>query len=151
MEERGEPSPVAHACEPTQAAPGHVLEEDALDRILGAERQDLGMGRLTRRAMPGDDTPMPIHVRAEPGDYAEACLLPGDPLRACVAETFLEDVQQRNWERGMLGFRNLSRQARPVQSTGMGCPSAAIVIEARHAPVKRMLIGLASPTWRSAT
>src|SRR5919108_518327 len=25
---------------------------------------------------------MPIHVRANPGDYAEACLLPGDPLRA---------------------------------------------------------------------
>ena len=25
---------------------------------------------------------MPIHVRAEPGDYAPAVLLPGDPLRA---------------------------------------------------------------------
>ena len=24
---------------------------------------------------------MPIHLRGEPGDYAEACLLPGDPLR----------------------------------------------------------------------
>ena len=24
---------------------------------------------------------MPIHVRAEPGDYADAVLLPGDPLR----------------------------------------------------------------------
>ena len=23
---------------------------------------------------------MPIHLRAEPGDYADACLLPGDPL-----------------------------------------------------------------------
>jgi purine-nucleoside phosphorylase len=74
---------------------------------------------------------MPIHVRAEPGDYAEACLLPGDPLRAkYVAETFLEDVQQRNWERGMLGFTGTFR-GKPVsvQGTGMGCPSAAIVIE----------------------
>ena len=34
---------------------------------------------------------MPIHVRAEQGDYAEACLLPGDPLRATyIAETYLE-------------------------------------------------------------
>ena len=34
---------------------------------------------------------VPIHLRAEPGDYAEACLLPGDPLRAkYIAETFLD-------------------------------------------------------------
>ena len=74
---------------------------------------------------------MPIHVRAEPGDYAEACLLPGDPLRArYIAETFLDDVRQTNAERGMLGFTGTFR-GRPVsvQSTGMGCPSAGIVIE----------------------
>ena len=74
---------------------------------------------------------MPIHVRAEPGEYAEACLLPGDPLRAqYVAETFLEDVQPRNRERGMLGFSG-TFQGQPVsvQATGMGCPSAAIVFE----------------------
>ena len=48
---------------------------------------------------------MPIHLRAEPGDYAEACLLPGDPLRAkFIAETFLEGVPQVNEERGLLGF-----------------------------------------------
>src|ERR671932_638131 len=48
---------------------------------------------------------MPIHVRAEPGDYAEACLLPGDPLRAkYIAETYLDDVVQRNEERGLLGY-----------------------------------------------
>ena len=70
---------------------------------------------------------MPIHVRANPGDYAEACLLPGDPARAqFIAETFLEDVQQRNSERGMLGYTGtVRRSAVSVQSTGMGCPSAA--------------------------
>jgi purine-nucleoside phosphorylase len=48
---------------------------------------------------------VPIHVRANPGDYAEACLLPGDPLRAkYIAETFFESPQQRNSERGMLGY-----------------------------------------------
>src|SRR3954471_11328255 len=74
---------------------------------------------------------MPIHVRAEPGDYAEAVLLPGDPLRAkYIAETYLADVVQTNSERGMLGFRG-TWEGKPVsvQSTGMGCPSAAIVIE----------------------
>jgi DeoD family purine-nucleoside phosphorylase len=74
---------------------------------------------------------MPIHVRAEPGDYAEACLLPGDPLRAkYIAETFFEGAGQRNTERGMLGFTG-TFEGKPVsvQATGMGCPSAAIVIE----------------------
>jgi len=74
---------------------------------------------------------MPIHVRAEPGDYAEACLLPGDPLRAkYIAETFLEDAEQRNSERGMLGYTGtFAGKPVSVQATGMGCPSAAIVIE----------------------
>ena len=74
---------------------------------------------------------MPIHVRADAGDYAEACLLPGDPLRAKhIAETFMDDVAQRNSERGMLGYTG-TFQGKPVsvQSSGMGCPSAAIVIE----------------------
>src|SRR5436853_153744 len=75
---------------------------------------------------------MPIHVRAEPGDYAEACLLPGDPLRAkYIAETYLVNAVQRNEERGMLGFTG-EYEGSPVsvQATGMGCPSAAIVMEA---------------------
>ena len=74
---------------------------------------------------------MPIHVRASPGEYAEACLLPGDPLRArYIAETFLDDVVQRNEERGMLGYTG-TFEGKPVsvQASGMGCPSAAIVIE----------------------
>ena len=74
---------------------------------------------------------MPIHVRANKGDYAEACLLPGDPLRAkYIAETFMEDVVQRNSERGMLGYPG-TFEGKPVsvQASGMGCPSAAIVIE----------------------
>ena len=85
---------------------------------------------------------MPIHVRAERGDYAEACLLPGDPLRAkYVAETFLEDVVERNTERGLLGYTG-TFAGRPVsvQATGMGCPSAAIVIEElAQLGVERML------------
>jgi len=45
---------------------------------------------------------MPIHLRAEPGDYADAVLLPGDPLRAkYIADTYLDDVKQVNEERAV--------------------------------------------------
>src|ERR671936_2450834 len=85
---------------------------------------------------------MPIHVRAEPGDYAEACLLPGDPLRAkYIADTYLDNAVQRNSERGMLGYTG-EFEGRPVsvQATGMGCPSAAIVVEELvQLGVKRLL------------
>lgn len=74
---------------------------------------------------------MPIHLRANPGDYAEAVLVPGDPLRAkYIAETFFDSPRQVNGERGMLGYTGTFRGAPiSVQATGMGCPSAAIVIE----------------------
>ncbi len=74
---------------------------------------------------------VPIHLRAEAGDYANACLLPGDPLRArWIAETFLDDPRQVNGERGLLGFTGSFRgRAVSVQTTGMGTPSAAIVAE----------------------
>ena len=74
---------------------------------------------------------MPIHLRAEPGDYADAVLLPGDPLRAkYIADTYLDDVKQVNSERGLLGFTGMW-EGKPVsvQGTGMGCPGATIVFE----------------------
>src|SRR6478609_5625030 len=74
---------------------------------------------------------VPIHLRAEPGDYAEAVLLPGDPLRAnYIADTYLDDVKQVNEERGLLGFTG-TWEGKPVsvQGTGMGCPGATIVFE----------------------
>jgi DeoD family purine-nucleoside phosphorylase len=85
---------------------------------------------------------MPIHIRAEPGDYADACLLPGDPLRAkYIAETFFDEPVQRNSERGMLGYTGtFEGKSVSVQSTGMGCPSAAIVVEELvQLGVKRLL------------
>jgi purine-nucleoside phosphorylase len=74
---------------------------------------------------------VPIHLRAEPGDYADAVLLPGDPLRAkYIAETYFDGVKQVNEERGLLGFTG-TYEGKPVsvQGTGMGCPGATIVFE----------------------
>jgi purine-nucleoside phosphorylase len=74
---------------------------------------------------------VPIHIRASEGDYAEACLLPGDPLRArYIAETYFEDAVQVNGERGLLGYTGEYEGTRvSVQGTGMGCPGATIVFE----------------------
>jgi len=85
---------------------------------------------------------VPIHLRAETGDYAEACLLPGDPLRAkYIAETYLSDFTQVNAERGLLGYTGSWDGKRvSVQGTGMGCPSATIVFEELvQLGVKRLL------------
>ena len=75
---------------------------------------------------------MPIHLRAETGDYAPNVLCPGDPRRArYIAETFFDPgFRTVNEERGMLGFTGtFEGQPISVQTTGMGCPSAGIVFE----------------------
>ena len=71
---------------------------------------------------------MPIHLRAEPSDYAPAVLVPGDPRRAKhIAETFFEGARLVNEERGMLGYTG-TYKGKPisVQSVGMGGASVAI-------------------------
>ena len=74
---------------------------------------------------------MPIHVRGQPGDVAPYVLLPGDPNRSkYIAETFLTDVKLYTEHRGMLGFTGTYKGVRvSVQTSMMGCPSAAIVTE----------------------
>lgn len=75
-----------------------------------------------------------IHLHAEPGDYAPLVLLPGDPNRARrIAERFdggLAEARQVNDNRGLLGLTG-TVDGRPVsvQTTGMGTPSLAIVVE----------------------
>jgi 5'-methylthioadenosine phosphorylase/purine-nucleoside phosphorylase len=72
---------------------------------------------------------MPIHLRAEPSDYAPAVLVPGDPRRAkYIAETFFDPgARLVNEERGALGFTGTFKGTPiSVQSVGMGCASAGI-------------------------
>lgn len=73
---------------------------------------------------------MTPHNEARPGDYAEAVLLPGDPLRArWIAESFLDGAVQVNGVRNCLGFTGRYRGRRvSVQATGMGQPSTAIYV-----------------------
>ncbi len=69
------------------------------------------------------------HIQVtEEGKIAKTVLMPGDPLRAkFIAENFLEDVEQFNSVRGMLGFTGTYKGVRvSVMGSGMGMPSIGI-------------------------
>lgn len=73
---------------------------------------------------------MPIHLRAKKGDYASTVLLVGDPDRAEKISKILKDVKLVNQNRGLLGYIGKFKDKKiSVQTTAMGCPSAAIVVE----------------------
>lgn len=75
--------------------------------------------------------PAPIHLQPA-APLAERVLLPGDPHRAlAVAQAVLEEPKMFNHHRGLWGYtgRAADGEALTVQSTGMGGPSAAIVVE----------------------
>ena len=74
---------------------------------------------------------MPIHVKGQPGEVSPYVLLPGDPNRAkYIAETFFDDPVMYTEYRGLLGFTGSYKGLRvSVQTTGMGCPTTAIVLE----------------------
>ena len=84
-----------------------------------------------------------LHLNAEPGDFAETVLMPGDPLRAkYIAETFLDDHRQVTDVRNMWGYtgRYKGREV-SVMPHGMGIPSASIYcLELlQHFGVRRLL------------
>jgi len=63
---------------------------------------------------------------------AERALLPGDPGRALMlAQALLEAPKMFNHNRGLWGYTGAAADGEPltIQSTGMGGPSAAIVLE----------------------
>lgn len=73
----------------------------------------------------------PLHL-APTAELSERVLLPGDPHRAlAVAQAVLDEPRMFNHRRGLWGYtgRAPDGQAVTVQSTGMGGPSAAIVVE----------------------
>ena len=98
----------------------------------------------------------PIHIRAQADDLAPYVLLPGDPHRArYIAERYLEKPRQYNENRALWGFTG-TYEGVPVsvQTTGMGTPSAAIVVEELATLGARTMIrvgtaGAAAPGIRS--
>jgi uridine phosphorylase len=73
---------------------------------------------------------VPHHLRPSRA-YAEDALLPGDPGRAlALAQQLLTEPRMSNHARGLWGYTGRTPAGRPlsIQSTGMGGPSAAIVL-----------------------
>lgn len=71
-----------------------------------------------------------IHIHPT-ADLAERVLLPGDPGRAlALAQWLMEKPLMFNHHRGLWGYTGVAADGEPlsIQSTGMGGPSAAIVL-----------------------
>jgi len=68
------------------------------------------------------------HINAEPGDFAETVLMPGDPLRAqYIAENYLEGARRVTDVRNAWGFTgNYKGTPISIMASGMGIPSASI-------------------------
>lgn len=68
------------------------------------------------------------HIEAQPGDFAELVLMPGDPLRAqALAENHLEDARLVNRVRNMFAFTGMWHGQRvSIMGSGMGMPSISI-------------------------
>jgi len=75
--------------------------------------------------------PATIHLRPH-ADVAERVLVPGDPGRALrLAQLLIDGPKMLNHNRGLWGYTGPADDGEPltIQSTGMGGPSAAIVVE----------------------
>ncbi len=75
--------------------------------------------------------PQVLHLRPT-AKLAERVLLPGDPGRAlALAQTLISEPRMFNHHRGLWGYTGPARcdgEPLTIQSTGMGGPSAAIVL-----------------------
>lgn len=68
------------------------------------------------------------HISAQPGDFADVVLMPGDPQRAeHIATTFLRDARRVTDVRNAWGYTGTFQGRRvSVMSHGMGIPSCSI-------------------------
>ncbi len=68
------------------------------------------------------------HISAQPGDFADVAILPGDPLRAeFIATTYLTGARRVTDVRNMWGYTGDYRGRRvSVMAHGMGIPSCSI-------------------------
>jgi uridine phosphorylase len=126
---------------PVEEPGGADAPEDAFDKL--AHRSSLLRARgavkppgtyrdreKRSNAAVGDD-PRAIHIHPT-APLAERVLLPGDPGRAlALAQELLERPLMFNHNRGLWGYTGNAAdgEALTIQSTGMGGPSAAIVLE----------------------
>lgn len=105
------------------------MSDQAIARESSAtdENHAVTTGSLESWAMAGETT---FHLRPT-AELAERVLLPGDPGRAlALAQALLHKPLMFNHHRGLWGYTGRAADGEPlsIQSTGMGGPSAAIVL-----------------------
>ena len=69
------------------------------------------------------------HNKANPGDFANVVLMPGDPLRAkLIADKYLHDVKLVTDVRNIYGYTGYTKNGKriSVMASGMGMPSIGI-------------------------
>jgi uridine phosphorylase len=74
----------------------------------------------------------PVPILRPHEEVAERVLVPGDPGRALrLAQQLLDGPKMLNHNRGLWGYTGLAADGQPmtIQSTGLGGPSTAIVVE----------------------
>jgi len=85
---------------------------------------------------------VPLYLRPH-AEVAERVLLPGDPGRALrLAQQLLSEPKMLNHNRGLWGYTGAAGDGEPmtIQSTGLGGPSAAIVVHELIALGARRLV-----------
>jgi uridine phosphorylase len=107
-----------------------MSERVAIGRSLKSQR--VSQPEPAHPADPTDPSvPAAIHLRPTAA-LAERVLLPGDPGRAlALAQVLISEPRMFNHHRGLWGYTgpaNADGEPLTIQSTGMGGPSAAIVL-----------------------
>ena len=116
----------------TASTASDVLRVESL-LFLGAMGRTLFSARVARET---------YHLRPS-AEVAERVLVPGDPGRALrLAQQLLDSPRMLNHHRGLWGYTGAAADGEPltIQSTGMGGPSAAIVVEELIALGARRLV-----------
>jgi DeoD family purine-nucleoside phosphorylase len=104
-------------------------------------RDRLGVSRVGEYRFHGVSDE-PIHLQPT-APLAERVLVPGDPGRALrLAQALLAEPRMFNHHRGLWGYTGIAadEESLTIQSTGMGGPSAAIIITELAALGARRLI-----------
>lgn len=83
------------------------------------------------------------HIGAEPGDFAPAVLMPGDPKRAeRMAKMLMDDARLVTEVRGILGYTGtVNGKPLSIMASGMGQPSLSIYVNElfMHYGVERII------------
>ena len=115
----------------SSGSPAFTVDQVRTSRGSGQRAAFIGGSLESPRVSDSKPLPAPVHLHPT-APLAPRALLPGDPGRAlALAQLLLEQPRMFNHNRGLWGYTGRARidgEPLTIQSTGMGGPSAAIVL-----------------------